>query len=1234
MAGTPENKLVIKSISMSRKELLLVPTFKLDPTNEENVLLNLETSAFAQKKMLVRDIIDQLFNELDKYQIYSRVDSLVKQNETTFNLMRTLFGFKNNLDVIKFLNDTYVGFKIPITGNDNAIVYETFDGISQYIKNWAYTYYKNIESTETLQSEFNYIVSKATEIRLNKYNAYFENNTESKKIITDFITNVFYNDFILNVVQKIGNSYKEKYLSYLQNALNFGNNVYIPILNYTGYNDSGIYTIIVKLVDYLPNTINIRDKCWISNISTKPLIQKVVLNTIAVKKGFKIAGPNFNIKTDGYKTKAIDFNSSDDLKLTDSDKKNVDFYKKLTELNVDYSEFSNFIIFSSAELRTKLFLNKLIKINQLTETITQYESASFGNNLALSMSYDVDVKSTKAQINSIYTTFDGYESYLINTPMIQGGLSNNNELISYISSSIDYDKYNSDSLVNNTPNHVVVNEDNSDYLIFLSMIGHHFDNIYLYINKSPILSMNSDNVDDVVFSNGVNSSMSAFANILLEQFGWTPISSFDSSDINSTFTPNTNSISEHEKLKLIWNRILKNLPILYKTKGTEECIRLMSNIYGIPHNLLNVKEFGGNNISTEDNSSYIFEQKYYFTKFKGNDFEQLILPSTTPVRAIEFKFRVDQTIDYADNTSINLMSDYSLFWSVSINKTRGKYRGSIKFEFSGLPNQALEITNIPIFNGKIYNVLIKLADTTETFDTTDGTYPEIVLFRVTCVEDDRIVFDETKTQLIPYENVQFFETGSTIYIGNYTENNRFIGNIDKVNIWKTALSDEAYLDHCKNFNAYNNYSPSTTYADLFFKYGYDYPINLFTGSSFIAIQNANKYYYTETGSASGFYQTDLVGDCNPVSGSLFPYQFDEIDIRQNIRLDNAGPNKYKNSKITRATETAVSRLMPFERSVVSNNITNDSNLIGVYISPFKIRDDDMLEFIGNYDIMNEIGDPSQLYNNNYDILRQLRDSYNKNNLAEKVLYQEFLTLYKNYFDGSFFETVKRLLPARAKIIDGIIIEQSILERSKYQNRPIESAISKDLTATVLTPAKYSISSTSINMFSAEVDSKIAKNGAETIGYRNNITDNYISDSEVEVRNSVYSINGNCALRDSTGSYVNKTPYKLEIPHLLIGDNSNLRVNIIKYTFVNSGDVVPDKFVLDTQSYPPGHYSLAYNPFKQNSVVVYNSINSSTFIKSQQTIYTTVNEQGIPDGSLPIEITRIDRNINQISLTSN
>jgi hypothetical protein len=225
-------------------------------------------------------------------------------------------------------------------------------------------------------------------------------------------------------------------------------------------------------------------------------------------------------------------------------------------------------------------------------------------------------------------------------------------LTSYLQDAIEYDAENKDSLINNTPNYITTDDENSDYLVFLAMIGHHFDNLYLYFNKFPTLqyidnttfSENGDNI----FTSGSNTYLSSFANVLLEQFGWTPVSSFDDESVLSTFLSGSNSVSNNEKLTIIWNRILKNLPVLYKTKGTQECIKLLSNIYGIPSNLLNIKEFGGNNISSEVSSSYTFDNRYYFTKFNGAG-ETVIVPGPLPLKTVEFKFRVNPNHIYPQN---------------------------------------------------------------------------------------------------------------------------------------------------------------------------------------------------------------------------------------------------------------------------------------------------------------------------------------------------------------------------------------------------------------------------------------------------------------------------------------------------------------------------------------------------------------------------------------------------------
>jgi hypothetical protein len=95
----------------------------------------------------------------------------------------------------------------------------------------------------------------------------------------------------------------------------------------------------------------------------------------------------------------------------------------------------------------------------------------------------------------------------------------NPSALEYISGAIEYDINNKDSLVNNTPAYIVSEESNSDYLVFSSMVGHHYDNLYLYINKFPILQAGDTNTS--------SSCIQSLTNTLLEHFGWNPASSFD-----------------------------------------------------------------------------------------------------------------------------------------------------------------------------------------------------------------------------------------------------------------------------------------------------------------------------------------------------------------------------------------------------------------------------------------------------------------------------------------------------------------------------------------------------------------------------------------------------------------------------------------------------------------------------------------------------------------------------------
>jgi len=1280
VAGNPDYQLYIKEISPSRREIKLTPSFKLDLTSEENILINLQYQAFARKAVLIRDTIP-LFNYfLDSYQIYKNSDSLINNNKPIFTLLRTNFGFKSDADILAFLDDTYNGFNRPYVNSQNGqLIQNSFEGTKNYIKDWLYTYYKSIYSFEQIKTQFKYIVQKSISLRLNQINSYYTSNIELTTQVENFIIDLFFTNFISNVVDTVQVYHDNKLYAYLKNALNFGNDIFYTILNYTFVEENGNTNIIVKLFDELPLNISLRDKCWISNISLVPAIQKFVINVPVVKRNFRISGPNFKVPIDSYKSAPVNYQNSNDLKLDNNTRNDVEFYKKLNNLNVDYSDFSNFIVFGSAELRTKLFLNKVTSINQLNKSINSILttlSASAANSASsytllssysfISASYAEEVNGYQSQLNTIFNSFDGYDSYLYQnitlvsgstTSFVSGAYVQNYNYPDYIENAIEFDKNNRDSLVNNTPEYILLDDNNTDYLIFLSMIGHHFDNIYLYIKNFP--------TQQYVENNLSSSYVSTVANTLLQQFGWNPISSFDNSSIEANYLTGSNAYSDYDKLKIIWNRILKTLPLIYKTKGTEECIRVVSNIYGIPRSLLNVKEYGGNKISDEDNSSYTYQNKYYFTKYTRNG-DAIVIPVSGPsnyVNSIEFKFRIDSDYIYPQNTKVSLLKTTN--WDVSIKKESKDTFGKLKFDMSspyGRPTDYLETDSLPLFNGNVFNVLIKQINLSSSYDTgSGGQLPYQYSLRVTSVDNDEIVFDDTKSIISGTEGInEIFNSFGLLYIGNYTGGgNLFQGNIDKINLWKHELDDESFIEHCKNFDSYKTNDDSTTYDNLYFRYSYDYPVNMYTGSSpsLFVVRNANKLYSQYSASAYNFAQnTTTQSNCLTVSASLYPYQFDEIEINQNIKLGQYGPNKFKNTKINKATQTVEARLMSNETSVVNNLVTTDSNLLAVYISPFKVRDDDILNFLGEHDIMDLIGNPSNIYADNYESLQTLRDNYNKYNLSEQVLYQEFMTLYKNYFDGSFFETVRQLLPARSKVIDGILIEPSLLERNKYQNLPIDSAIAYDLSSSYQPLRNFSASFERNYRSTSQVN--LSKNGlnfpltSSTYGSltssmhpasytSNNYTTFQFSSLNYDKRLSVFDISGSFFDRYES-NYIYRNNKKVYLfgrnPNTNLENSSSKFVNTYSYVNTNSSSLFNtydnNSSVFDVESYPVGHYSLKrrISRFSTNQYFV-NSPTGSFYKKSSQTRYTTVDDKGNSDNSSPIERTQINLQVSENSLIS-
>jgi len=1082
VAGNPEYQLYIKDISPNRREVKLTPSFKLDLTKEENILINLQYQAFARKAVLVRDTIS-LFNYfLDSYQIYKDSDVLISNNKTIFTLLRTNFGFKSDADILAFLNDTYNGFNRPYVNSQNGqIIQNSFEGTKNYIKDWLYTYYKSIYSFEQIKEQFKYIVQKSISIRLSQINSYYINNTELKLQVENFITDLFFTNFISSVVDTVQIYHNNKLYSYLKNALNFGNDVFYTILNYTFVEEDGNTNIIVKLFNELPLDISLRDKCWISNISLIPTIQKFVINTPSVKRNFKISGPNFKVATDSYKSAPVNYQNLNNLKLDDTTKNDIDFNKKINSVNVDYSDFSNFIVFSSAELRTKLFLNKVSSINQINYLINSkltalsYSAANSGSSYTLlssysfiSASYANEINQYQSQLNTIFNSFDGYDTYLYQnitlvsgstTSFVNGVYIENYNYPDYIENAIEYDKNNRDSLVNNTPEYILTDDNNSDYLIFLSMIGHYFDNIYNYIKCLPSEKHPSQNSEDNFTKNIIEE--------MLRSFGWAIESDFENFSEKDFYLQTDNS-SQEDSIKQIKNRILNSLPAIYKTKGVDECVKTILSCYGIPTSLISIKEFGTSASTKSDSPSYSSDERIYLMRYtKNNEFVKV--PYKSDVKTLEFSFSTDG--DYQVNEKIPILAkldnDDVKNWEMGFIKEPKKYHGKVyvKFEASqSLEQNTIYTESFPLFNGTIYSLMLRKNSPSDYFEYfSDENYVPILydLF-VKSNESGRTVFFSTGSKLLSKEYNQKFSSIGNLYFGNY-EQNKFSGCLDKILIWNKPITDLQFNDHVNNINSYSSYDDSSidkideSYKSLYFRMNYEYPEDLQTAS---IIKNSSEFYSSSiSASAVNFPMISFSSSICPKNITpIYPYQFKPFNINQTWNVNNFGPNRFKNLKIKNETRVLSTRLDHLLTSTYKSEqyYSDESNQLGFFLDTQDYKNKDILRYLGNVNLMEFVADPENLTKQKYEKLNILRNSFDKS--GNKItLFNELINLYRFYFNPSIFDSIKNIVPARSNFSAGVLIEPTVLERPKYENKPISS---------IAEGAQY-MSSTIKNIYKAE-----------------------------------------------------------------------------------------------------------------------------------------------------------------------
>ena len=541
-------------------------------------------------------------------------------------------------------------------------------------------------------------------------------------------------------------------------AINLGGNRIYKIINQKDWHSTNDF--VVRLYKPLPDDISAKQKLWTVEQLSDAYIDNINLHGPGAGEevSHKMSGPNFNLDITNGTVTETDFNTWNELldASTSTSQNIIDqmFSGSLGQsVNIDYSGFHNFIHFSSAAERLSNFKYKLGLVEYYDGRISTLNAATGTDAAALQGNILVNQNRRDAVIGN----FDGFERWLYNEPTTslftdhavysdnnnkdgtyaaEGGflgskkyrlssfpkyLSDGKYVLHHTTSSLGtawydnaaasasfYDSENNKSLVRSIPEHIRLDPNNSEYELFVNMIGHHYDILYTHIEnltkiykpeENPKLGQSKDTLYHVAQSLGWSLENGNQASQL-----WQYKLGVDSGSGAYASTGSIFSKSDEEITTEVWRRIVNNLPYLLKTKGTTRSVKALMNTYGIPQTLLSIREYGGPKVG-EDTPTLIEDRFSYalqFTSGSGKPAPQIIMPrdhlsssidnwgiannydstyldgmsaEQRPPDTIEFRFKpaVKQTMLLLSHG--NPANPAHVYWNFGIEHT-GSYSGS------------------------------------------------------------------------------------------------------------------------------------------------------------------------------------------------------------------------------------------------------------------------------------------------------------------------------------------------------------------------------------------------------------------------------------------------------------------------------------------------------------------------------------------------------------------------------
>ena len=892
---------------------------------------------------------------------------------------------------------------------------------------------------------------------------------------------------LINNIATATGSYYDFYLDFNDNKLLISLNALLD----TSVVDNP--TVLIKLYEPLPEEFDINSSCWVVTQVANPVAYNINISQTfdLLEENIPLRGPNTNISVQDQIANSTPYSNLNQLNTTNQSQGTGSLQYQLNsmlaqtgvEINVDYSNYDNFIHFSSAQTRLENFYYKL-------SLLEQYQ---FSSSLSSGTTTNFYVSSSniiwQAKIDEIITGFDDYEYYLYytsgstswpktgNTPPYTNvsttSVAGQNWFISQSAVAEEYDIQNNNALVNAIPSYLREDTENAQFELFVEMIGQYFDTVFLYTqditNKYNVdnrinYGVSKDLVADILKDMGIKIYQNNFSSndLYSALLGFTPSGSLFNLPyttgslptptgfeyINTYVTASaTGSLVPTEDINAeIYKRIYSNLPYLLKKKGTVEGLKALVTLYGIPDTILQVNEFGGQNEIDENDYDLWFNQFNYAFDAQGSQYvtsswQVDSLWNVNIPLTLQFRF---QTRGLPTDTGYYSQSLWTTDQGAAIRLrytgsgfTSGSYSGSIPDPYNEytllefIPDTSDLTTSasvyLPFYDGDWWNVMV----------TTDLNTSDFILYagNKTTPGGNYNTYQFLASSSIN-GNTGSWENGTVSYFpatSNTSLGKMFSGSYQEIRYYNEIVTVDPFEDYIMYPYSIDANGINTAPDTLIFRATLGG--ELYTSSISIHPKVTGSWVTTSSFvGTSDFYlsSTDLFV---PNTEFVYPNQFPagiKNRVSNKIRQQNEVLPYSGSNEVNLPQNTALSPFISVQQDVPeSGSYTPDIDYVEVAFSPQNEINNDIAGQLGYFNIGEYIGDPRLVSSSaeSYPSLDALRDYYFEK-YTSNYNFWDYIRLIK-YFDNSLFKMIQDWVPARTNLAAGIVIKQTTLERNKY-----------------------------------------------------------------------------------------------------------------------------------------------------------------------------------------------------------